>query len=152
MSAERTFLAIKPDGVQRGLVGEILGRFERKGFKLIALKELTPSRQLAERHYGVHRERPFFESLVGFITSGPVVAMVWEGDGVITSARKMIGATKPLEAEPGTIRGDLAVNIGRNVIHGSDGVETAAFEINLWFDSSELNDWEPSDSVWRVEN
>ncbi len=152
MAAERTFIAIKPDGVQRGLVGEILGRFERKGFKLVALKQLTPTRELAEKHYGVHRERPFFEGLVAFITSGPVVAMVWEGDGVIASARKLIGATKPLDAEPGTIRGDLAVNIGRNVIHGSDGCETAAFEIGLWFNSTELNNWQPSDYVWRVES
>ena len=151
MAAERTFIAIKPDGVQRGLVGEILGRFERKGFKLVALKQLTPSRELAEKHYGVHRDRPFFEGLVDFITSGPVVAMVWEGDGVIVSARKLIGATNPLESEPGTIRGDLAVSIGRNVIHGSDGLETARFEIGIWFQSSELNDWIFSDLVWRVE-
>ena len=151
MIAERTFVAIKPDGVQRGLIGEILGRFERKGFKLIALKQLVPTRELAENHYGVHRERPFFPTLVDFITSGPVVAMVWEGDGVIASARNLIGATKPLEACPGTIRGDLAVNIGRNVIHGSDGPETAAFEIDLWFDLSEINDWVPSDQIWRVE-
>ncbi|AAP99096.1 Nucleoside diphosphate kinase [Prochlorococcus marinus str. SS2] len=151
MSVERTFLAIKPDGVQRGLVGEILGRFERKGFKLVGLKQLIPSKELAEKHYGVHKERPFFTGLVGFITSGPVVAMVWEGDGVILSARKLIGATKPLEAEPGTIRGDLGINIGRNVIHGSDGPETASFEIDLWFNSSELNNWNPSDQKWRVE-
>ena len=151
MVAERTFLAIKPDGVQRGLVGEILGRFERKGFKLIALKQLIPSRNLAEQHYGVHKDRPFFEGLVDFITSGPVVAMVWEGDGVIASARKLIGSTKPLEADPGTIRGDLAINIGRNVIHGSDGTDTANFEIGLWFNSDELNDWTPSDQIWRVE-
>ena len=151
MAAERSFIAIKPDGVQRGLVGEILGRFERKGFKLVGLKQLTPSRELAESHYGVHRERPFFAGLVDFITSGPVVAMVWEGDGVIASARKLIGATKPLEAEPGTIRGDLAINIGRNVIHGSDAPETAEFEIGLWFQPSELSDWSPADQVWRVE-
>jgi len=151
MAVERSFVAIKPDGVQRGLVGEILGRFERKGFKLVGLKQLTPSRALAESHYGVHKERPFFAGLVDFITSGPVVAMVWEGDGVIASARKLIGATKPLEAEPGTIRGDLAVNIGRNVIHGSDAPETAAFEIGLWFEPSELSDWAPADQVWRVE-
>ena len=151
MAVERSFIAIKPDGVQRGLVGEILGRFERKGFKLVGLKQLTPSRALAESHYGVHKERPFFAGLVDFITSGPVVAMVWEGEGVIASARKLIGATKPLEAEPGTIRGDLAVNIGRNVIHGSDAPETAAFEIGLWFQASELSDWQPADQVWRVE-
>ncbi len=151
MVAERTFLAIKPDGVQRGLVGEILSRFERKGFKLIALKQLIPSRQLAEQHYGVHRERPFFSGLVDFITSGPVIAMAWEGEGVILGARKLIGSTKPLEADPGTIRGDLAIDIGRNVIHGSDGPETAAFEIDLWFNFDELNDWVPSDQIWRVE-
>ena len=151
MSVERTFVAIKPDGVQRGLIGEILIRFEQKGFKLIGLKQITASRELAEKHYGVHRDRPFFSGLVDFITSGPVVAMVWEGDGVIASARKLIGATKPLEAEPGTIRGDLAINIGRNVIHGSDGVDTAAFEIGLWFQEAELNYWIPSDQSWRVE-
>ncbi len=152
MAVERTFVAIKPDGVQRGLVGEILGRFERKGFKLVGLKQVTASRELAGEHYGVHRERPFFAGLVDFITSGPVVAMVWEGDGVIASARKLIGATKPLEAEPGTIRGDLAVNIGRNVIHGSDGPDTAHFEINLWFSAEELNAWTPSDQSWRIES
>ncbi|MFN6339119.1 MAG: nucleoside-diphosphate kinase [Cyanobacteriota bacterium] len=152
MPAERTFIAIKPDGVQRGLVGDIIGRFERKGFKLVGLKQLTPSRELAESHYGVHRERPFFSGLVEFITSGPVVAMVWEGDGVIAAARLMIGATKPLEAAPGTIRGDLAVNIGRNVIHGSDGPDTATQEIGLWFAAAELSEWCPADQTWRVES
>ena len=151
MTTERTFVAIKPDGVQRGLVSEILGRFERKGFKLVALKQIIPSRELAEKHYGVHRERPFFSGLVDFITSGSVVAMVWEGEGVISSARKLIGSTNPLDAEPGTIRGDLAIDIGRNVIHGSDAPETAVFEIGLWFSSAELNSWEASDQMWRVE-
>jgi len=149
---ERTFIAIKPDGVQRGLVSEIIGRFERKGFKLVGLKQLIPSRELAEKHYGVHKERPFFGDLVEFISSGPVIAMVWEGEGVILNARKLIGATKPLEAEPGTIRGDLAIDIGRNIIHGSDGPETAAFEINLWFEDSEINEWNTSDYKWRVES
>ena len=110
MTKERTFIAIKPDGVQRGYVAEIIGRFEKKGFKLVGLKQLIPSKDLAQNHYGVHRERPFFGDLVDFISSGPVVAMVWEGEGVILSARKLIGATKPLEAEPGTIRGDLAID------------------------------------------
>ena len=151
MTTERTFIAIKPDGVQRGLVGEVLGRFERKGFKLVALRQLVPGRSLAETHYGVHRERPFFAELVDFITSGPVVAMVWEGEGVIGSARKLIGATKPLEAEPGTIRGDLATAVSRNVIHGSDGPDTAAFEINLWFQPEELVSWTPADQPWRSE-
>ena len=152
MHQEKTFIAIKPDGVQRGLISEIIGRFERKGFKLVALKQLIPSKELAQKHYGVHKERPFFNDLVDFISSGPVVAMVWEGEGVISCARKMIGATKPLEAELGTIRGDLAVNIGRNIIHGSDGPDTASFEINLWFNNEEICDWNPSDSIWRIEN
>ena len=152
MHQERTFIAIKPDGVQRGFISEIIGRFERKGFKLVALKQLIPSKELAQKHYGVHKDRPFFSDLVDFISSGPVVAMVWEGEGVISSARKMIGATKPLEAEPGTIRGDLAINIGRNIIHGSDGPDTASFEINLWFNNEEICDWDPSDSIWRIEN
>ena len=152
MHQEKTFIAIKPDGVQRGFISEIIGRFERKGFKLVALKQLIPSKELAQNHYGVHKERPFFHDLVEFISSGPVVAMVWEGEGVISSARRMIGATKPLEAEPGTIRGDLAVNIGRNIIHGSDSPDTASFEINLWFNNEEICDWNPSDSIWRIEN
>lgn len=145
---ERTFLAIKPDGVQRGLVGEIICRFEDKGFTLVGLKFMNVSRELAEQHYDVHREKPFFKGLVEFITSGPVVAMVWEGDGVVAAARKMIGATNPLTAEPGTIRGDFGVNIGRNIIHGSDAVETAQREVSLWFKEEELASWEPSLTSW----
>lgn len=145
---ERTFIAIKPDGVQRGLVGEIICRFEAKGFTLIGLKFMKVSRELAEQHYGVHREKPFFSGLVEFITSAPVAAMVWEGDGVVASARKMIGATNPLTAEPGTIRGDYGVNIGRNLIHGSDAVETAQSEIALWFKEDELVNWQPTVSGW----
>lgn len=145
---ERTFLAIKPDGVQRGLVGEIIHRFEVKGFTLVGLKFMTVSRNLAEQHYDVHREKSFFAGLVEFITSGPVVAMVWEGDGVVAAARKMIGATNPLTAEPGTIRGDLGVNIGRNIIHGSDAVDTANREISLWFKEEELASWQPSLTTW----
>ena len=148
---ERTFLAIKPDGVQRGLVGEIIGRFEAKGFTLVGMKLITASRELAEQHYSVHKERPFFAGLVDFITSGPMVAMVWEGDGVVASARKMIGATNPLNSEPGTIRGDLAVNVGRNIIHGSDAVETANQEISLWFKAEELSGWTPCLTPWIVE-
>lgn len=148
---ERTFLMIKPDGVQRGLVSEIIGRFETKGFTLVGLKLMAVSRALAEEHYAVHRERPFFTGLVDFITSGPVVAMVWEGEGVIASARKMIGATKPLEAEPGTIRGDLGVTVGRNIIHGSDAPETAQTEIALWFSETELVAWKPSTQGWIYE-
>lgn len=148
---ERTFIAIKPDGVQRAIVGEIIRRFESKGFTLVGLKLLQVSRELAEQHYGVHKERPFFASLVDFITSGPVVAMVWEGDGVIASARKLIGATNPLTAEPGTIRGDFGVSIGRNLIHGSDAAETAAQEIKLWFKDEELATWKPTITPWLYE-
>ena len=148
---ERTFLAIKPDGVQRHLVGEIIRRYEAKGFKLIGLKMLQPSRELAEKHYAVHKERLFFAGLVDFITSGPLVAMVWEADGVVASARKIIGATNPLTAEPGTIRGDFGVNIGRNIIHGSDAIETAQTEIALWFTPEELVEWEPNLTAWVYE-
>jgi len=148
---ERTFLAVKPDGVQRHLVGEIIRRYETKGFKLVGLKLLQPTRELAETHYAVHKERPFFAGLVDFITSGPVVAMVWEGDGVVGSARKIIGATNPLTAEPGTIRGDYGANIGRNIIHGSDAIETAQTEIALWFKTEELVEWKPSLTAWIYE-
>lgn len=148
---ERTFIAIKPDGVQRKLVSEILGRFEKKGFKLVGLKLMSVSKELAEQHYGVHRERPFFAGLVEFITSGSIVAIVLEGDGVVASARKIIGATNPLNSEPGTIRGDLAVSIGRNIIHGSDAVETAQAEIALWFKDEELVDWNPTMTAWLYE-
>ena len=148
---ERTFLAIKPDGVQRKLVGEIIRRFETKGFTLVGLKILNVSRELAEQHYDVHKERPFFAGLVEFITSGPVVAMVWEGEGVVASARKIIGATNPLTAEPGTIRGDFGVNIGRNLIHGSDAIETAQREIALWFKEEEIANWEPTLMSWTRE-
>ncbi|HEY9664267.1 MAG TPA: nucleoside-diphosphate kinase [Allocoleopsis sp.] len=148
---ERTFIAIKPDGVQRGLAGEIIRRFETKGFTLVGLKLLQVSRELAEQHYDVHKERPFFPGLVDFITSGPVVAMVWEGDGVVASARKIIGATNPLTSEPGTIRGDFGVSIGRNIIHGSDAVETAQREIALWFKPEELVNWKPTVTPWLYE-
>ncbi|MBW4659527.1 MAG: nucleoside-diphosphate kinase [Drouetiella hepatica Uher 2000/2452] len=148
---ERTFLAIKPDGVQRGLVGDIICRFETKGFTLVGLKLMKVSRELAEQHYGVHRERPFFAGLVDFIISAPVVAMVWEGDGVIASARKLIGATNPLMSDVGTIRGDYGVSIGRNIIHGSDAPETAQQEISLWFKEEELVSWQPTSTPWLYE-
>lgn len=148
---ERTFIAIKPDGVQRGIVGEIIRRFESKGFTLVGLKLMQASRELAEQHYAVHKERPFFAGLVDFITSGPLVAMVWEGDGVIASARKLIGATNPLNAEPGTIRGDYGVSVGRNLIHGSDAPETAQQEIKLWFKDEELVGWQPAITPWLYE-
>lgn len=148
---ERTFLMIKPDGVQRNLVGEIIQRFETKGFTLVGLKMMQVSGELAEKHYAVHKERPFFRSLVDFITSSPVVAMVWEGEGVIASARKIIGATNPLNAEPGTIRGDFGISVGRNLIHGSDGPDTAKDEVSLWFSDAELANWTPAITPWVVE-
>jgi nucleoside-diphosphate kinase len=148
---ERTFIAIKPDGVQRKLIAEILGRFEKKGFKLIGLKFMNVSKELAEQHYAVHKERPFFPALVEFITSGPVVAIVLEGDGVVASGRKIIGATNPLNSEPGTIRGDFGANIGRNLIHGSDAIETAQTEIALWFKDEELVTWTPTMTSWIYE-
>ncbi len=148
---ERTFLAVKPDGVQRGLVGNIISRFEAKGFQLVGLKMLTVSRELAENHYGEHKEKPFFPGLVEFITSGPVVAMVWEGKGAIATARKIIGATNPLNADNGTIRGEFGVDVGRNIIHGSDAPETALKEISLWFSPQELASWQPSITPWIYE-
>jgi nucleoside-diphosphate kinase len=148
---ERTFIMIKPDGVQRNLVGDIIKRFEAKGFTLVGLKLVSVSRQLAEQHYDVHRERPFFGGLVDFIVSSPVVAMVWEGKGAIASARKLIGATNPLSAEPGTIRGDYGIDVGRNLIHGSDAPETAEKEISLWFKDEELVSWNPGQMSWLYE-
>ncbi|MFB8792217.1 MAG: nucleoside-diphosphate kinase [Potamolinea sp.] len=148
---ERTFLMIKPDGVQRNLVGEVIRRLESKGFTLVGLKLMSVSRELAEHHYDVHKERPFFPGLVKFITSGPVVAMVWQGEGVVSSARKIIGATNPLSAEPGTIRGDYGVAVGRNLIHGSDAIETAQREVTLWFKDDELVNWQPSLTSWLYE-
>ena len=132
---ERSFVMIKPDGVERKLVGEIIRRFENKGLTLLGLKMLTPDRSLAEKHYAVHKERPFFGELVEFITGGPVVAMAWEGEQAITLIRKMMGATKPEDAAPGTIRGDYTTSIQTNLVHGSDGPETADTELKLWFGS-----------------
>ena len=148
---ERTFIMIKPDGVQRGLVGDVISRFERKGFKLVGMKLMAVSRELARKHYEVHKERPFFGGLVEFIISSPVVAMVWEGKNVITSARTLIGATNPVESQPGTIRGDFGIEVGRNLIHGSDAPETAKQEIALWFQDGELADWEPVANAWLYE-
>jgi len=135
---ERTFIMVKPNGVARGLVGEIVARFERRGFLLRGMKLLRIDRDLAERHYAEHAGKPFFDDLVAFITSGPVVAMVWEGRAAITVARTMMGVTDPVAAAPGTIRGDLALSKEENVIHGSDGPESAVREIGLFFDDVEL--------------
>lgn len=145
---EKTFIMVKPDGVQRNVIGEIVNRFENKGFKLVGAKLMVISNELAEEHYGEHKERPFFGELVDFITSGPVFAMVWEGENVITTARNMMGATNPGEAAPGTIRGDFGLTVGKNIIHGSDSPESAEREINLFFNESELISYNKQDSEW----
>ncbi|KAI8911089.1 nucleoside diphosphate kinase A isoform a [Gorgonomyces haynaldii] len=148
--AERTFIAIKPDGTQRGLVADVIGRFERKGYKLVAIKSIKPSKALAQEHYADLSKRPFFAGLVDYMTNGraPVIAMVWEGKDVVRQGRRLIGATNPLEAEPGTIRGDYCIAVGRNIIHGSDSVETAQKEIALWFKQDELLDWQFTHDEW----
>ncbi|MDI9260860.1 nucleoside-diphosphate kinase [Alicyclobacillus sendaiensis] len=138
MAREQTFVMVKPDGVQRGLVGEIVARFERKGLKLVAAKLVQVSKELAEAHYAEHRERPFFGELVQFITSSPVFAMILEGENAIAVVRAMMGKTNPAEAAPGTIRGDLGLTIGMNVVHGSDSPESAKREIELWFPEGAL--------------
>jgi nucleoside-diphosphate kinase len=149
---ERTFVAVKPDGLQRGLVGEIVSRFEKRGLKLVGLRLLQVTRQMAETHYGEHKGKPFFDGLVKFITSGPVVAMVWEGKDAIAIARATIGATNPASAAPGTIRGDLAIEIGRNVVHGSDGPESASREIGIFFSENELiSGWSRNLDSWLTE-
>ena len=135
---ERTFVAIKPDGVQRRLIGELINRFERRGLSLIGLKLMNVSAELAGKHYAEHSERPFFKGLVEYITSGPIVAMAWEGKNAAALCRQTIGATKPEAAAPGTIRGDFAVEIGRNLVHGSDSPESGARELALWFKADEL--------------
>ncbi|KAL6618641.1 hypothetical protein ACP70R_033780 [Stipagrostis hirtigluma subsp. patula] len=145
---ERTFIAIKPDGVQRGLISEIVSRFERKGYKLVAIKLIVPSKEFAQKHYHDLKDRPFFNGLCDFLSSGPVLAMVWEGEGVIKYGRKLIGATDPQKSEPGTIRGDLAVVVGRNIIHGSDGPQTAKDEIALWFEPKELVSYTSNAEKW----
>jgi nucleoside-diphosphate kinase len=138
---ERTFVMVKPDGVQRNLVGEIIGRFERKGFKLVGMKLMRITPDLAARHYAEHREKPFYNDLISFITSGPVVAIVWEGLNAVSMIREMMGKTNPAEAVPGTIRGDFAINLTKNVIHGSDSLASAKREIGLFFTDKELIDY-----------
>lgn len=145
---ERTYIMIKPDGVQRNLIGAIVSRFEQKGFKLVAGKLVTLSKETAETHYGEHREKPFFNELVSFITSGPVFAMVWEGDQVVKISRQLIGATNPAEAAPGSIRGDYAVQVGMNIIHGSDSTESSAREMSIFFSEDELSTYEKNSDVW----
>jgi len=151
MTKERTFVMMKPDAVQRGFVGEIISRFEKKGIKIIAMKLVSVSKELAEEHYGIHKGKSFFEPTVKYITSSPVVAMVLEGDNAINMVRGMMGKTNPQDASMGTIRGDYGQFIGRNIIHGSDGVDTAKFEINLWFKPEEISKYTKIDEEWLRE-
>lgn len=148
---ERTYLMVKPDGVQRGLCGEILSRFERKGLKIVGMKMMVISRETAENHYGEHKGKPFFESLISYITSGPVLAMVLEGENAVAVCRGMMGKTKPLESAPGTIRGDYAMVTGMNIIHGSDSVESAEREISIFFRPEELVSYEKTMDAWVYE-
>jgi nucleoside-diphosphate kinase len=150
---ERTFVMVKPDGVQRGLVGDIISRFEDRGLKLVGAKFMQIDQDLAEDHYGEHEDKPFFDDLVEFITAGPVMAMVVEGQDAVSQVRTMMGETDPAESAPGTIRGDFGLDLGRNVIHGSDDEDPGANEreIDLFFDEEELVEWERIDETWLYE-
>ncbi|XP_052467303.1 nucleoside diphosphate kinase A-like [Carassius gibelio] len=145
---ERTFIVIKPDGVQRGLIGDIIKRFEQKGFKLVAMKLIQADEDLLRQHYCDLKDQPFFPGLVRFMSSGPVVAMVWEGFNVIKTGRVMLGETNPIDSKPGTIRGDFCIQVVRNIIHGSDSVESANTEINLWFKPEEIWDCTKCQDSW----
>lgn len=148
---QQTFVMIKPDGVQRGLVGEILGRLERRGYRLVAMKLLQVTESLAAEHYAEHLGKPFYPGLLQYITSGPVVAMVWEGKDIVAAVRQMLGATNPTEAAAGTVRGDLAQDIGRNVIHGSDSPASAAREIGVYFAAEQLLNYPQLAASWLFE-
>ncbi|KYK22865.1 nucleoside-diphosphate kinase [Thermoplasmatales archaeon SG8-52-2] len=151
MQKEKTFVMIKPDGVQRGFIGEIINRFEKKGLKIVAMKFVSVSKELAEKHYGIHKGKPFFKPTVDYITSSPVVAIVLEGINAINMVRNMMGKTNPQDAPMGSIRGDYGQFIGRNIVHGSDGPDTAEFEINLWFKPEEISSYNRIDEVWLTE-
>jgi nucleoside-diphosphate kinase len=151
MEKERTFVIIKPDAVQRGLIGKIITRFEEKGIKIVAMKLVSVSKELAEKHYGIHIGKTFFESTVKYITSSPVVAIVLEGNNAIDMVRGMMGKTDPQKADVGTIRGDYGQFIGRNIVHGSDSKENAEFEINLWFKPEEISDYTCINEKWLTE-
>ena len=149
---ERSLVLIKPDGVQRGLIGTIIARLETRGLKIVALKMLQMDKELAEKHYGVHKSKPFFNSLVDFITSSPIVAAVFEGENAVEIIRQSMGETNSAKAAPGTIRGDLALDIGRNVVHGSDSVETAEQEISLFFGPQDVLSYERQVEPWIIES
>ena len=151
MAMEQTYLMIKPDGVQRGLCGEILSRFEKKGLKIVAMKLMVIPKETAEKHYAEHKERPFFPSLISYITSGPVLAMVLEGENAVSVCRNMMGKTNPSESAPGTIRGDYAMVTGLNIIHGSDSPESAKREISIFFKPEELVTYDRTSAKWIYE-
>lgn len=148
---ERSLVLLKPDAVQRGLIGKIIDRLESRGLRLVGAKFVSVSRNLAERHYAVHEGKPFYPGLIEYITSSPVMAMVWEGPQAIEAIRNTMGATRPLEASPGSVRHDFALEVGRNLTHASDGIETAEFEVGLWFSSDELVDWVREIDRWTFE-
>lgn len=148
---ERTFVMIKPDGVQRGLIGKLIERLEQRGIKIVAMKFVSVSQDIAEKHYEIHKGKKFYKKLLEYITSGPVLIMVWEGDNVVDRVRKIVGKTDPFEARPGTIRGDFAQQIGRNLIHASDSPENARNEINLWFTDQEIISYKKIDEPWLYE-
>ena len=148
MELERTLVIIKPDGVERGLVGAIINRFEQRGLRIAGMKLMQVTDSLARRHYAVHEGKPFYEGLIQYITAAPVVVMVLEGKGAIELARQTMGATKPVEASPGTIRADFGVEIGRNLVHGSDGPDTAKAEVALWFDDNDVLSYERAMDTW----
>lgn len=145
---ERTFTMVKPDGVQKGMIGEIISRFEKKGIKIAALKMMQITKEMAEEHYAEHKEKPFFAELVSFITSGPVAAMVLEGENVISTVRTMMGATNPRDAAPGTIRGDFAMTMSKNIIHGSDSPASASREIKIFFSEEEVLTYKKAGEEW----
>ncbi len=148
---EQTFVLVKPDGVQRGLVGEVIARLERRGLKLKAAKFMAVSQEMAERHYSIHKGKFFYESLIQYITSAPVMAMVWSGPNAVDAVRQTMGATRPTEAAPGSIRHDYGLEIGRNLTHASDSVENGIKEIDLWFQPEELVDWSRATDPWVFE-
>lgn len=148
---ERTFIMVKPDGVHRGLVGEIIKRFEQRGYKLVALKFVHASKEHLEKHYADLSSKPFFPGLIKYMSSGPLVPMVWEGVDAVKTGRVMLGETNPLASKPGTIRGDFCIQVGRNICHGSDSVESAEKEIALWFNTDDLIDWSPVSNPWIYE-
>ncbi|KAJ6438265.1 nucleoside diphosphate kinase [Purpureocillium lavendulum] len=150
MSTEQTFIAIKPDGVQRGLISPIIGRFENRGFKLVAISLVTPTKEHLEKHYEDLKEKAFFPGLISYMGSGPICAMVWEGRDAVKTGRTLLGATNPLASAPGTIRGDFALDVGRNVCHGSDSVENAKKEIAHWFPNGVVS-WKASQFDWIYE-